>query len=902
MKRNIFILLASLPLLASAQTTGSLYHSAWGRYGNVPAADRYILFDYFGEGESLPILWGFDTAWNDYANMLRGIRHAGADAVGVVRVSFQPWEKITEKGVLPPMLQQNLDKRLANVALVGRKVDIALNLDGGENTVKEVYGGLDSDNNYVGDKDAVADEYARLIDATAAAVESAGYRVVSAAPFNEPDFFWNGTPIDVFAKINQRLKNFEEYPRFRNIRISGGNTLNCDEAYPWYETLRENLDEGNTHQLAGDFNHYADFFTKVREDGRYATADELHNVMEAMVGVEYGMQTGIWWGTAEQARGEFMKASFGKRLAYSENRRAWSAGAVYRAPSGKVQAFLGCSERQARPSTYNIVSRGGDVYIDGFGPVREYVAAIPGDPDGAYQTALQRNAETVLSITRGVDIQPFVSGDYLIVNAASHLTVSGKDGSTANAADIIQRSYTGAPDQHWTVSHVPENQGGDFSYYFITNTGTDQALDDCNWNLEPGGRVISYGASGASVQQWALEYDGDGWFHIRNKHSALYLECAIGEGAPVLQQERTDSPEQKWRFVRMGAPLEFDAPKAPEDLTATPRSASVLLEWSPVEDSGTVSYTLLRAPEGSDDYNTLARGIEECGFLDNTVEGDNRYSYRLMAEDASGNRSGLSEETVCGAEGKTMTAWYPLNETTDDQCDNAFSLRMSESPDFKNGPREGTKALLLSPTRFLQLPYSILQSESFSVTFWIRPSSSAAGKPVFATGISEDETLYLTPDAGGGIRLVAVNGEDRKESTAAASSGWTHIALVADKGMVSLYVNGEHAFTEDFSDLIPEDRLLTYFGKGHTPDATPLSGLLGDVRVYNYAIGADTVAEAMEGKYSGIEETGDMTGPVAVEYYDTRGIRLSSPASKGITIVRTTRSDGHADYRKIIAR
>lgn len=45
-----------------------------------------------------------------------------------------------------------------------------------------------------------------------------------------------------------------------------------------------------------------------------------------------------------------------------------------------------------------------------------------------------------------------------------------------------------------------------------------------------------------------------------------------------------------------------------------------------------------------------------------------------------------------------------------------------------------------------------------------------------------------------------------------------------------------------------------------------------------------------------------MTGPVAVEYYDTRGIRLSSPASKGITIVRTTRSDGHADYRKIIAR
>lgn len=69
------------------------------------------------------------------------------------------------------MLQENLEKRLANVALNERRVDIALNLDGGENTVKAIYGGLDGANNYVGDPDAVAEEYALLIDATAAAVE-----------------------------------------------------------------------------------------------------------------------------------------------------------------------------------------------------------------------------------------------------------------------------------------------------------------------------------------------------------------------------------------------------------------------------------------------------------------------------------------------------------------------------------------------------------------------------------------------------------------------------------------------------------------------------------------------------------------------------------------------------------
>ena len=45
----------------------------------------------------------------------------------------------------------------------------------------------------------------------------------------------------------------------------------------WYEHNKEFLDEGNTHQLAGSFDTYAEFFTKVREDGRHATADELHN-------------------------------------------------------------------------------------------------------------------------------------------------------------------------------------------------------------------------------------------------------------------------------------------------------------------------------------------------------------------------------------------------------------------------------------------------------------------------------------------------------------------------------------------------------------------------------------------------------------------------------------------------
>ena len=393
-------------------------------------ADRELVFDPTGTGAQLPVDWGLDTAWNSDENMIRGIRYITPECLSVARVSFNPYGIVPESGALPPDMQTELDNRMKNVERIGHKVDIALNLDAaqlykmgdyyhiGTNGGGNLY--IDWERADGGTKNHA--EWARLIDATAAAVEAKGYTVVSAAPFNEPDYQYNGLTKASFLAINKEL---EKFPRFNNIRISGGNTLNCDEADPWYEYLKETLDEGNTHQLAGDFNHYAAFFEKVRNDGKYATADELHNVMEAMVGVEYGMQTGIWWGTAERARGEFCQISNkGERLAYAENRPAWSAASVYKSP-GKLQAFVGCSERQARPSTYRFVTTGGRaLYADGYGPLYDYNVDVPADPNGGYQTQQQRTAEGVVDFTWGEDVQPDINGTYIIVNKQSGRAVT----------------------------------------------------------------------------------------------------------------------------------------------------------------------------------------------------------------------------------------------------------------------------------------------------------------------------------------------------------------------------------------------------------------------------------------------------------------------------------------------
>ncbi len=909
MKRFLILPAAAALWLHSAAQPDAT-QSYWSAVDPAGPSDRTVVFADGAAGRRLAVMWGFDTAWNDYANMLRGIRYAGVDAIGCARVSFQPWAEITRKGVLPEMLQKNLDARMKTVGLIGKKVDIVLNLDGGDNTVKEIYGGYRYENpddpwwspkEYIGDVTEQGPKWADLIDATAAAVEDKGYRVVTASPLNEPDLELNGTPIELFYQIARNLKDYDRYPRFRDIRISGGNTLNNDEALRWYEYNKVFLDEGNTHQLAGSFDTYADFFRKVREDGKYATADELHNVMEAMVGAEYGMQTGIWWGTAEKARGEFMKASFGERLGYAENRNAWSAASVYRNPEGELKAFVGCSERQARPSSFSFVSADRPFYVNGAGPLREYVVNVPGDPDGAYQSALQRNAEAVFDIETGTDIQPEVCGDCYIVNCSDGMALGIEGGVPADAAGIVQAVASGSADQIWNIGFVPENWGGDFSYRFIRNIDGEsvRSLDDNNWNLEDGGKVICYGFSGSGVQQWALEYAGAGTFRIRNKHSALYLTVDDAmAGSAVCQREYADGDRQLWRFIPAGAEIEYDAPSVPSGLEVRANSASALLKWLPSSDAQAVTYCIARACGDESDFDIIARGVDGTSFLDNSLPEAESARYKVMAVDAAGNMSEFCEEAELSLSGKErgLIARYAFDDTACDETENRFDLKTFGSTAYRNGPDGESRAIVLHTSGFCQLPYSALSSDEFSVSLWFRVTSAQKGKCLFSTGLGSGNSLALYPYSDGCAELRAESdGASCVLSADSPATGeWVHVAVVAGADGVAMYVDGQDVGRGDshaMREAIPESRLLTYLCCG--PDRSgAFAGSVADMRVFNRAITPEEVRAVMaEVSSVGTVGVGSME-PVAVEYYTPDGVRLAAPAACGLTITRTVYADG----------
>lgn len=405
------------------------------------AQDRTHFFDVEAVGESKTIAtWGLDTAWLSEVNVARGVEFMGQAQVDVIRFSFTG-EKPLINGNLEVSRQAEFDERMRIVNAYS-KPDAALYLnndsEGIEPWFKNASGGVR------------ADRWAQLMALTVQKCEDAGREVVSVAPFNEPDFSPEQGSISRLREVCTLFRSGEKYlSLFSEIRLCGPSALNNDQAVSWYGPLHDVLDEGSTYQLAGNFDSYASFYQYVESKGDDVANDELNNVMEAMVGAEYGMDAGIWWGTAERARGEFVKASDGMRLGYAEHRSNWTAASVYRSPDGQVQAFVGASERQASSTSYRFVSKAREVYFDGYGPYRSYVIEVPG---GSGYWINQPNAEKVVNITWGDDIQPAIKGRYPIVNRHSGKVLEVAGGSSEYGSNLQQNEAIGGTHQLWDAN------------------------------------------------------------------------------------------------------------------------------------------------------------------------------------------------------------------------------------------------------------------------------------------------------------------------------------------------------------------------------------------------------------------------------------------------------------------
>jgi len=790
-----------------------------------PFTDRILLFNLSDSGLYKPIIWGLDLAWLSEDNIRRGIAFMGEERVDVVRSSFMPVLPLNN-GELQGEAFRNTNLRISiiNRWLPG-STTVALNCD--HPSVHSWYAGN-------------AVHWAQLMDVTARMHQEAGRRVVSISPFNEPDYGWGQGDIGDFYNIAAELR---KNARFDSIRISGGNTLNCDQALSWYNILQSRLDEGNTHQLAGSFDNYAAFFQHVRTIGDHATNDELHNVMEAMVGVEYGLQTGIWWGTAEYARGEFVKASDGRRLGYAEHRPNWTAAAVYRNPEGKVQGFCGSSERQAVTTSYSFLSRDRDVFYDGHGPQRQFVVEIPGGT--GYQQG-QTNAERVIGITWGDDIQPVINGKYLVVNRNSGKVLEVEGGSSSAGANVRQGISTAAAHQQWSVTPVDARVGGDFSYFTIKSASSGRALDVYNWSLNNGGNIVIWDDTKGGNQQWFTEYAGDGWFYIRSRHSALCLDvlnASTANGANVIQREKQDAHSQHWRLIPVTAPVEFIPPEAPANLRATARPESVRLDWDASPEEDVAGYAVFRSESMEGPYNTIARDVKTTAFVDNTCTETGQFFYKVNAVDHSLNCSACSNVAVASTTGDSaLVAHFRFNGNT---LDSSINLNHGATPgemSYVDGA-DGSLALALNGNDdFMQLPATVANQEEITLSAWVYWNGGTPWQRIFDFSSSETEYMNLTPRMRFSIR----NGgsEQRLDAGAIPQNEWSHVAVSLGRKGARMYLNGTLANESAAITLRPVDfrPFLNFIGRGQA--AVPLfNGSVDDFKIHNYQLSDGEIME-----------------------------------------------------------
>ena len=159
------------------------------------------------------------------------------------------------------------------------------------------------------------------------------------------------------------------------------------------------------------------------------------------------------------------------------------------------------------------------------------------------------------------------------MNKATGKVAEVADGSTQAGANFQQGTYSGDTYQQWNVSPVSSRIGGDFSYYSMKAAHSGKSPDIYNWSLDDGANIATWDDTSGANQQWYLEYAGDGWFYIRSRHSALCMEGSSGDN--IVQRLKNDNDNLLWRFLPVDATVEFTAPAAPTNLTATANASSV---------------------------------------------------------------------------------------------------------------------------------------------------------------------------------------------------------------------------------------------------------------------------------------------------------------------------------------
>ncbi|WP_077065152.1 LamG-like jellyroll fold domain-containing protein [Gracilibacillus massiliensis] len=273
-------------------------------------------------------------------------------------------------------------------------------------------------------------------------------------------------------------------------------------------------------------------------------------------------------------------------------------------------------------------------------------------------------------------------------------------------------------------------------------------------------------------------------------------------------------------------------------------------EWShvalTVEEGEAVFYINGEAKATSEDYpeifttldGTFALGVN---YWDTPYKG-------LMDEVRVYDGVALPEENVQSLYNnpEEITAHYSFEENLEDESGNSEpgtttgnlidntdgSITYSEGIDGQAAEFDGESGI--------RLPDGLISSNKYSVSLWLNPSEINEFTTSFFGAESEGSWSSLVPNGHGVTKIWS--GEDWYDASIGEiipTNEWTHLAYTVNEGEITVYVNGEAAFTgEGFPNIFTTTDAKFALGVNYW-DA-PYKGLMDDLRIYGNKVLSST--------------------------------------------------------------